>query len=593
MQLGITPDVTNVRSYSSIRQLIMVQPNAATVTLRWWQWAFSDEGTNANPGSNQDRFEIIALTPGGNTLRVIHRTLRNDSGWISAMVDVTELAGKSFYLYFNLYNDGHGGRSWIFLDTMMLEVCPGSGPIPGGPNMGGGGPWQRPGKGGPWMPMTQTPTPTPTLTMTTTATPTFTPTPTPTPTMTVTPTVSADLSLAKSVTPTQTTEGGTVVFTLVITNSGPMSATNVTVSDDLPNGYSFVSSSGNYSDVTGIWTIGTLTNGVTSTLQITATLVLTESAVYTNYAQVWTSDQFDPDSTPGDNSTTQDDDDIAVVAPEIIVEPVGLAAPPQIAQAQPASTPAPNAAPSADAPDLGAVPECAELVVNGDFESNTGWTMLQGPAAPSYTAAQTFNGSGQAMLLGIVEGDNLASISAIDQVVDLPSDASSIILSFRYFPLYEAEPGPGDLQYVDLYNVVTGQFAGRALGTQANDRTWLTADYDLTMQGGQSVRLVMAVNNDGTQGRSAMVVDNVSITACDFGDLVNPAIVPTPDPALGVSNRPVSSGADQSTVLLAGRETESAANTWLARLSALGVLVSVAGVIAFAVMVVIGTLRQP
>jgi hypothetical protein len=46
-------------------------------------------------------------------------------------------------------------------------------------------------------------------------------------------------------------------------------------------------------------------------------------------------------------------------------------------------------------------------------------------------------------------------------------------------------------------------------------------------------------------------------------------------------------------VLLAGRETESAANTWLARLSALGVLVSVAGVIAFAVMVVIGTLRQP
>jgi hypothetical protein len=49
--------------------------------------------------------------------------------------------------------------------------------------------------------------------------------------------------------------------------------------------------------------------------------------------------------------------------------------------------------------------------------------------------------------------------------------------------------------------------------------------------------------------------------------------------------------ADQAPILLAGRESQDSSG-WLARLSAIGVLASVAGVIAFAVMVVIGTLRR-
>ncbi len=193
------------------------------------------------------------------------------------------------------------------------------------------------------------------------------------------------------------------------------------------------------------------------------------------------------------------------------------------------------------------------------------------------------------MRLGILDGDNLASISAVDQVIVLPVEANSIILSFRYYPLYDADPGPSDLQYVDIYNVLTGQFAGRALGTQSNDRTWRTADYDLTMQAGQTIRLVLAANNDGVEGRSAMYVDNVSIMACNFADLIAPGVGPTADPALGVSNRNVS---NQEPVLLAGRESTQPSN-WLSRLGAMGVLAGVAGVIAFAVMVVVGTLRSP
>jgi hypothetical protein len=304
---------------------------------------------------------------------------------------------------------------------------------------------------------------------------------------------------------------------------------------------------------------------------------VTDQDNHTNYAQVQSSLAPDPDSTPGNNSMGEDDDDVVTVTVEL--EGLGISlAPSQLVQPEGA----PALPPGAE--------ECIELIQNGGFEQRgLGWNTLQGPSAPIYTSEFTFNNSEQAMLLGILEGDNLASISAIDQVVDLPADASSIVLSFRYYPMYEQEPGPGDLQYVDIYNVMTGQFSGRALGTQANDRTWLTADYDLTMQAGQSVRLVLAVNNDGVEGRSAMAVDNVSLLACDFGDLVNPGSAPTPDPALGASDRPV---AEQLPVLLAGRENPEPSN-WLARLSAMGVLASVAGVIAFAVMVVVGSLRQP
>src|SRR5207244_1929294 len=46
--------------------------------------------------------------------------------------------------------------------------------------------------------------------------------------------------------------------------------------------------------------IGTVASGSSATLTFTATV--TQSGSFTNYAQVQTSNQLDPDSTPGDNS---------------------------------------------------------------------------------------------------------------------------------------------------------------------------------------------------------------------------------------------------------------------------------------------------
>jgi uncharacterized repeat protein (TIGR01451 family) len=118
---------------------------------------------------------------------------------------------------------------------------------------------------------------------------------------------SADLSLTKTAAPTTVPIGSNVVFTLIVTNVGPDDATGVSVRDLLGPGFVFVSATGPgaYVPGTGIWTVGTVTSGGAATLLLTAkaTAVGPES----NTAEVWTSDQPDPNSTPGNGVASEDD----------------------------------------------------------------------------------------------------------------------------------------------------------------------------------------------------------------------------------------------------------------------------------------------
>ncbi len=126
----------------------------------------------------------------------------------------------------------------------------------------------------------------------------------------------ADLSLTKTVDIATPPRGSNVTFTVTVTNSGPDQATGVTVNDLLPAGYTFVSSGatqGTYVDGTGIWTVGTLSNGGTATLQITATV--NPTGPYANSAQVSGSDQGDPDSTPNNNDPMEDDQATSIPTP--------------------------------------------------------------------------------------------------------------------------------------------------------------------------------------------------------------------------------------------------------------------------------------
>lgn len=128
----------------------------------------------------------------------------------------------------------------------------------------------------------------------------------------------ADLSLTKTVNNASPALGANVTFTLTLTNAGPQDAPNVQVTDLLPAGLTFVAavaSQGTYVSGTGIWSLGTVANGASPTLQIVATATTTGSV--TNNAQVTASGLADPDSNPGDGSG--DDFSSATVN----VQPVG------------------------------------------------------------------------------------------------------------------------------------------------------------------------------------------------------------------------------------------------------------------------------
>ena len=90
---------------------------------------------------------------------------------------------------------------------------------------------------------------------------------------------------------------------MTVTNNGPDAATNVTVTDNLPTGYTYVSddSGGDYNNGTGIWSVGGLANGTNAVLNITVTV--NETGNYTNTATV-TGDQNDPDPDNNEDEET-------------------------------------------------------------------------------------------------------------------------------------------------------------------------------------------------------------------------------------------------------------------------------------------------
>jgi large repetitive protein len=131
-----------------------------------------------------------------------------------------------------------------------------------------------------------------------------------------------DLEVDKSVDKAEADPFENVVWTVVVTNKGPSAATGVTVYDPLPTNWVYVSdSSGAYDTNTGIWTIGTLAAGGSTQLQITAYATLGVTVMghgpvppaYTNVAQVWTANEPDVDSTPGNSDPDEDDQDDASI----------------------------------------------------------------------------------------------------------------------------------------------------------------------------------------------------------------------------------------------------------------------------------------
>ncbi|MDX1409102.1 MAG: hypothetical protein R3330_13230, partial [Saprospiraceae bacterium] len=117
--------------------------------------------------------------------------------------------------------------------------------------------------------------------------------------------IEADLSITKADSSDPVASGGTLMYTLTVTNNGPDTAEDVQVTDTLPAGVSYVSDDSGCIHVAGVVTcdLGDMANGATQTIKITVKVDDDLIATILNTAAV-ASTTDDPDTS--NNTDTEE-----------------------------------------------------------------------------------------------------------------------------------------------------------------------------------------------------------------------------------------------------------------------------------------------
>ncbi len=136
VRLGNSPDLgmADVYSYSSVKQFVTIPANATVAQLRWWNLLQSEEPSAVNHPLNSDCQEVILLRPDLSVLRIARRVRQNTGVWSEDAVDLSDLRGQSFYIYFNVVSNGDNRRTWMHIDDASLRACfVGPTPLPAAP----------------------------------------------------------------------------------------------------------------------------------------------------------------------------------------------------------------------------------------------------------------------------------------------------------------------------------------------------------------------------------------------------------------------------------------------------------------------------
>ena len=136
---------------------------------------------------------------------------------------------------------------------------------------------------------------------------------------------SADLSVSNGVNNSEPTLNEQVSFAISVTNAGPSMATGIEVSALLPFDLFFDSAQltqGIYDDFDGLWLVGSLMPGQSADMVLNAVVETTDPVSLT--VEVVAGDQLDPDSTPGNGVSGEDDQATAALGTCLSGGPIHL-----------------------------------------------------------------------------------------------------------------------------------------------------------------------------------------------------------------------------------------------------------------------------
>ncbi|MCH1439342.1 MAG: DUF11 domain-containing protein, partial [Rubripirellula sp.] len=136
--------------------------------------------------------------------------------------------------------------------------------------------------------------------------------------VTVTPQI-ADLRVLIDVSDATPNQHEELFYTLIVFNDGPSDATQVTVRSILPDGLGFVrvaNGAGVYNEFLGLWDIPSIAAQSAASMQLVVVVDSKQPIITT--AEVIRSEQYDPNSTPDNGDTSENDYGAVAVAPKLI-----------------------------------------------------------------------------------------------------------------------------------------------------------------------------------------------------------------------------------------------------------------------------------
>lgn len=119
-QGAVNQSPVTMPAFSSIRQNIVVPPDAFSANITFWYYPIS----NAAAGGF-NRQELILLDPLAfdETVAVLWRVTENSQSWQTQTYDLSQYRGRTLSVYFNARNSGDGTWTGMYLDDVSVVVC--------------------------------------------------------------------------------------------------------------------------------------------------------------------------------------------------------------------------------------------------------------------------------------------------------------------------------------------------------------------------------------------------------------------------------------------------------------------------------------